>query len=101
MIKPLADRIVVEILEEEEQTQGGVILPDMAREKPQRGKVVAVGIGAPIEGIREQPDGSHLRMLEVKVGDTVVFSKYAGIEITVDGAERLIMRESDVLGVLS
>lgn len=88
-VKPLADRVVVEALEAEAKTAGGIIIPDNAKEKPQQGKVVAVGSG-------KVEDGKKIEM-EVKVGDTILYGKYSGTEITVDGKEYLIMRESDIL----
>lgn len=87
-LKPLADRVLVEAAAAEEKTAGGIIIPDTAKEKPQRGKVVAVG-----EGKKDEP-------LTVKVGDSVLYGKYAGTEITVEGKEYLIMRESDIFAVL-
>jgi chaperonin GroES len=92
-IRPLHDRIVVKRIDEDEKTQGGIIIPDTAKEKPQRGKVVAVGNGKLLE------DGK-LRPLDVHKGDTVIFTKYAGTEIQIEGEEHLIIREDDVLGVL-
>ena len=91
-IRPLQDRIIVERIDEEETTKGGIIIPDTAKEKPQEGKVVAVGKGKVLE------DGK-IQKLDVKRGDRVLFSKYAGTEITLEGEERLIIREDDVLGV--
>ncbi|MBL8028567.1 MAG: co-chaperone GroES [Fibrobacteres bacterium] len=88
-VKPLADRIVVEALEAEAKTAGGIIIPDNAKEKPQQGKVVAVGSG-------KVEDGKKIEM-ELKVGDVILYGKYSGTEITVDGKEYLIMRENDVL----
>ncbi len=88
-VKPLADRIVVEALAAEEKTAGGIIIPDNAKEKPQQGKVVAVGSG-------KVEDGKKIEM-ELKVGDTILYGKYSGTEITVEGKEYLIMRENDVL----
>jgi chaperonin GroES len=87
-IKPLADRVLVESAPAEEKTAGGIIIPDTAKEKPQKGKVVAVGTGK-----KDEP-------LTVKVGDQVLYGKYAGTEISVDGKEYLIMRESDIFAVL-
>jgi chaperonin GroES len=92
-IRPLHDRVVVHRVEEEEKTKGGIIIPDSAKEKPLEGKVVAVGNGKILE------DGS-VRQLDVKVGDTVLFSKYAGTEIKIEGEEHLMMREEDILGVI-
>ncbi len=92
-LRPLHDRLIVERLSEDEKTAGGIIIPESAKEKPQRGKVVAVGKG------KIQEDGS-VRPLDVKSGDTVLFGKYAGTEVTVDSEDRLIMREDDVLAVV-
>ena len=88
-LKPLGDRLIVQALEEEETTASGLVLPDTAKEKPQRGKVVAVG-----DGVYE--DGNR-RPLEVSEGDEVLYSKYGGTEIKVDGDDLLVLRESDVL----
>lgn len=92
-LRPLQDRILVERVEEKEQTQGGIIIPDTAKEKPIEGKVIAAGKG------RVAEDGSRLPM-EVAVGDRVLFSKYGGTEVKIDGNEYLIMRQDDVLGVV-
>jgi chaperonin GroES len=92
-LRPLNDRIVVEPTEQEEQTQSGLFLPETAKEKPQQGKVLAVGPGARNE------DGDRME-LDVRVGDTVLFAKYAGTEIKLDGKKVLIMKEGDVLGVV-
>ena len=92
-IKPLSDRVLVVGIEEKEKTTGGIIIPDTAKEKPQEGKVVAVGPGKCDENGKRIP-------LEVKKNDRVLFSKYAGNEIKIDGVEHLIMREDDILGVL-
>ena len=92
-IRPLQDRIIVTRLENEEKTASGLYIPDSAKEKPQQGKVVAVGKGKILE------DGS-VRPVDVKVGDTIIFGKYSGQEIKVDGEELLIMKEDDVYGVL-
>ena len=92
-IRPLHDRIIVERLEEETKTAGGLIIPDTAKEKPQQGKVIAVGKGKKTE------DGKVLP-LDVKVGDKVLFGKYAGTEIKIEGKEFLMMREEDILGVV-
>ena len=92
-LRPLHDRLLVKRLEEKEQVQGGIIIPDTAKEKPQQAKVLAVGPG------RVTDDGK-LQPIEVKVGDTVVFGKYSGNEVKVDGDDLLIIREDDVLGVL-
>lgn len=93
-LKPLADRVVVEPIEEEEVTSGGIVLPETAKEKPQRGKVVATGPGARDEA------GKHIEM-EVSKGDVVLFAKYSGTEIKMDGKKLLILRESDVLAIIS
>src|SRR6187455_2708381 len=92
-VRPLHDRIIVERIEEEEQSSGGIIIPDTAKEKPQQGKVIAVGKG------RIEKDGK-VTPLDVKAGDTVLFGKYAGQEIKIDGNEYLIVREEEVLGVI-
>ena len=93
-VRPLADRVLVKRLDEEvEKSKGGIIIPDTAKEKPQQGKIIAVGKG------RKNEDGSVVP-LDVKVGDRILFGKYAGSEIKVDGEEHLIMREEDILGVL-
>jgi chaperonin GroES len=92
-IRPLQDRIIVKRVEEEETTKGGIIIPDTAKEKPQEGKVIAVGKGKLNEDGKLQP-------LDVKKGDKVLFSKYAGTEINIQGEEHLIIREDDVLGVV-
>ncbi len=89
-IRPLDDRVVVERVEAEEKTQGGIVLPDTAKEKPSKGKVVAVGEGRLLESGKRAP-------IDLKKGDNVLFGKYAGSEVTVDGKEYLIMRESDIL----
>jgi chaperonin GroES len=91
--RPLHDRVLVERLESEETTPGGIILPDTAKEKPQQGKIIAVGSGKRTE------DGKVLP-LELKAGDTILFGKYSGSEIKIDGVEYLIMREEDVLGLV-
>ena len=92
-IRPLQDRIIVKRINEEEQTAGGIIIPDTAKEKPQEGKVVAVGKG-------KVGDDGKVQKLDLKKGDKVLFGKYAGSEITMEGSEYLIMREDDVLGVI-
>jgi chaperonin GroES len=92
-IRPLYDRILVKRLEEQNKTAGGLFIPDSAKEKPQEALVVAVGNG------KIQDDGS-LRKLEVKAGDKILFSKYSGNEIKIDGTEHLILREDDILAVL-
>ena len=92
-LRPLHDRIVVERQEEKEQKKGGIIIPDSAKEKPQEGKVIAVGNG------KVNDDGKRLA-LDVKAGDRVLFGKYAGSDVTIDGKEYLIMREEDLLAIL-
>jgi len=92
-IRPLHDRIIVKRVEEEEKTKGGIIIPDTAKEKPIEGKIIAVGKG------RVTEDGKLVPM-EVKAGDRVLFSKYAGTEVKIDGVEHLIMREEDILGIV-
>ncbi|MCE2772277.1 MAG: co-chaperone GroES [Bacteroidetes bacterium] len=87
-IKPLADRVVVQAAQAEEKTAGGIIIPDTAKEKPQRGKVVAVG-----NGKKDEP-------MTVKVGDEILYGKYAGTEVQIDGKEFLIMRESDIFAIV-
>ena len=91
--RPLHDRILVKRVEEEEKTKGGIIIPDSAKEKPIEGKVIAVGNG-------KRLDDGKLAALEIKAGDRILFGKYSGTEIKVDGDEHLILREEDVLGVL-
>ena len=91
--RPLHDRVVVKRVAEEEKTKGGIIIPDTAKEKPQQGKIIAVGKG------RLEKDGK-VTPLDVKAGDTVLFGKYAGQEIKIDGNEYLIIREEEVLGVI-
>lgn len=92
-IRPLHDRLIVKRLEEEEKTKGGIIIPDTAKEKPIEGKVVAVGKG------RVKKDGTNIPM-EVKEGDRILFAKYAGTEVKIDGEEHLMMREDEVLAVI-
>ncbi|KAF0122011.1 MAG: chaperonin GroES [bacterium] len=92
-IRPLQDRVIVKRIEEEEKTKGGIIIPDSAKEKPMEGKVIAVGTGKVLE------DGKKLP-LDVKKGDRILFGKYAGTEVKIDGEEHLIMREDDILGIL-
>ena len=87
-IRPLHDRVIVKRIAEEEKTKGGIIIPDTAKEKPQKGKVIAVG-----EGLKDKP-------VTVKVGDNVLYGKYAGTEISIDGKEYLIMRNSDIFGTI-
>jgi chaperonin GroES len=91
-IRPLHDRVIVKRLEEEEKTQGGLIIPDTAKEKPQGAMVIAVGPG-------KQDDGKVVS-LDVKAGDRILFGKYSGTEIKLDGEEHLILREDDILGVI-
>ena len=92
-VRPLHDRIIVQRIEESEQKVGGIIIPDTAKEKPQQGKVIAVGQG------KYKDDGSR-QPLDVKAGDTILFGKYSGQEIKIDGEENLIMREDEVLAIL-
>ncbi len=92
-IRPLQDRVIVRRLEEEEKTKGGIIIPDTAKEKPQEGKVIAVGKG-------KMTEEGKLIPLDVKVGDKILFGKYSGTEIKIEGEEHLIMREEDILGVI-
>jgi chaperonin GroES len=91
-IRPLGDRILVKRVKEEEKTKGGIIIPDTAKEKPQEGKVVAVGRGKYEDGKLVAPD--------VKAGDKILFGKYSGSEIKLDGEEHMVLREDDILGVL-
>lgn len=93
-IRPLQDRLIVQRLTEEQKTAGGIIIPDTAKEKPQEGKVIAVGNGKVLENGKVQP-------LDVKAGDKILFSKYSGTEIKMDGEEYLVVREDDVLGVIA
>lgn len=92
-IRPLQDRIIVKRIAEEEKTKGGIIIPDTAKEKPQEGKVISVGKGKVNEDGKVTP-------LDVRAGDRVLFGKYSGTEIKIDGEEHLIMREDDILGVI-
>ena len=92
-IRPLQDRVLVKRLQEEEKTKGGLIIPDSAQAKPIEGKITAVGNGKVLD------DGS-VRKLEVKVGDRVLFGKYSGTEVKIDGEEQLILREDDIVGVI-
>jgi len=92
-IRPLQDRVIVKRIAEEEKSKGGIIIPDTAKEKPQEGKVVAVGKG-------KAEENGKVRPLDVKAGDRVLFGKYSGTEIKLDGEEHLILREEDILGVL-
>jgi chaperonin GroES len=91
--RPLGDRVLVKRVKEEEKTKGGIIIPDTAKEKPQEGEVIAVGPGARDE------DGERIKM-DLEVGDRILFGKWSGTEVTVDGEELLIMKESDVMGVM-
>ena len=91
-VRPLHDRVIVKRVAEEEKTAGGIIIPDTAKEKPQEGKVIAVGSG-------KREDGKVVP-LDVKAGDRILFSKYSGTEIDLDGNEHLIMREDDILGII-
>ena len=93
MIKPLGDRVVIELVEQEEKTASGIVLPDSAQEKPQEGKVVAVGTG-------RVTDSGEKRALEVKEEDRVIYSKFAGTEVNYEGKEYLILREDDILAVI-
>jgi chaperonin GroES len=92
-IRPLQDRVIVERIDAEEKSAGGIIIPDSAKEKPQEGKVVAVGNG-------KRGDDGKTQPMDVKTGDRILFSKYAGNDVTIDGTEYIIMREDDILGVL-
>jgi len=92
-IRPLHDRVIVKRIKEEETTKGGIIIPDTAKEKPSEGKVIAVGNGKLLENGKLQP-------LEVKKGNKVLFGKYAGTEIKIDGEEHLIMREDDIIAIV-
>ncbi|MBS3907065.1 MAG: co-chaperone GroES [Syntrophaceae bacterium] len=92
-IRPLQDRVIVKRLEEEEKTKGGIIIPDSAKEKPQEGKVIAVGKGKVTE------DGKVIP-LDVKAGDRILFGKYSGTEVKIEGEEHLIMKEEDILGII-
>jgi chaperonin GroES len=92
-ISPLHDRILVKRVEEEEKTKGGIIIPDTAKEKPQEGKVIAAGKG-------KVDDDGDVTPLDVKKGDRILYSKYAGTEVNIEGEEHLIIREDDVLGIL-
>ncbi|MEQ2527931.1 co-chaperone GroES [Robertmurraya yapensis] len=93
MLKPLGDRIVIELVETEEKTASGIVLPDSAKEKPQEGKVVAVGTGRVL-------DNGERVALEVAVGERIIFSKYSGTEVKYQGAEYLILRENDILAIV-
>ena len=93
-IKPLGDRVVVKVLESEEKTKSGIVLPDTAKEKPQQGKVLAVGTGRILDNGAKVP-------LDVKAGDKIIFSKYGGTEIKIEGEEVLILSERDILGIVT
>jgi chaperonin GroES len=93
-IKPLADRVLVEPLEAEEKTAGGIYIPENAKEKPQKGKIIAAGPG------KASDNSGEIIKLEVKVGDVVLYGKYSGTEVTVDNKEYMIMRESDILAII-
>jgi chaperonin GroES len=92
-IRPLQDRVIVKRVEEEEKSKGGIIIPDTAKEKPQEGKVIAIGKG-------KVNDDGKVTPLDVKVNDRILFGKYSGTEINIDGEEHLIMREDDILGII-
>ncbi|HYY24989.1 MAG TPA: co-chaperone GroES [Candidatus Udaeobacter sp.] len=92
-IRPLQDRVIVKRIEEQDKSKGGIIIPDTAKEKPQEGKIIAVGKG-------KLNDGGKITPLDVKVNDRILFGKYSGTEINIDGDEHLIMREEDILGVI-
>jgi len=92
-IRPLQDRVIIKRVKEEEKSKGGIIIPDTAKEKPIEGKVVAVGNGKILEN-------GTVRKLDIKVGDTILFGKYSGTEVKIDGEEHLILREDDILGVI-
>ncbi|MBE3598615.1 MAG: co-chaperone GroES [Limnochordaceae bacterium] len=91
-IRPLGDRVLVKPIEQEERTKGGIVLPDTAKEKPQMGEVIAVGTGRLLENGQKVP-------LEVKVGDRIIYAKYGGTEVKLNGVEYLILRESDILAI--
>ncbi len=93
-IRPLQDRIIVKRVAEEEKTKGGIIIPDTAKEKPQEGEIVAVGSGA-------RDEAGKLVPLDVKAGDKILFGKWSGTEVKIDGEELLIMKESDILGIIA
>ena len=93
-IKPIGDRVLVEHIEEKEQVRGGIIIPDSAKEKPAEGEIVSVGSGA-------RSDDGKVTPLDVKAGDRVLFGKWSGTEVKVDGEDLLIMKESDIMGVLT
>ncbi len=92
-LRPIGDRVVVKVIEQEERTKGGIVLPDTAKEKPQQGKVIAVGTGRILDNGQKIP-------LEIKEGDRVIFAKYAGTEVKIEGEEYLILSERDILAVI-
>ena len=92
--KPLHDRVVVEHLDSDEKTAGGIIIPDSAQEKPMQGKILAVGSGA-------RDDSGKIQPLDVKEGDTILFGKWSGTEVKIDGKDLLIMKESDIMGIIN
>ena len=92
--KPLHDRVVVERLDSDEKTAGGIIIPDSAQEKPMQGKILAVGSGA-------RDDSGKIQPLDVKEGDTILFGKWSGSEVKIDGKDLLIMKESDIMGIIN
>ena len=92
--KPLHDRVVVERLDSDEKTAGGIIIPDSAQEKPMQGKILAVGSGP-------RDDSGKIQPLDVKEGDTILFGKWSGTEVKIDGKDLLIMKESDIMGIIS
>ena len=92
--RPLGDRVLVKRVEEEEKTRGGIIIPDTAKEKPQEGEVIAVGPGA-------RDENGKVQALDVKVGDRILFGKWSGTEVKLDGQDLLIMKESDILGIIT
>ena len=92
--KPLHDRVVVERLDSDEKTAGGIIIPDSAQEKPMQGKILAVGSGA-------RDDSGKIQPLDVKEGDTILFGKWSGTEVKIDGIDLLIMKESDIMGIIN
>jgi chaperonin GroES len=93
MIRPLHDRVVVERVEEDRKTKGGIVIPDTATEKPSRGKIIAAGPG-------KSTENGEICALQVKVGDQVLFGKYAGTEVKIEGKDYIVMREEDILGVI-
>jgi chaperonin GroES len=92
--RPLGDRVLVKRVEEESKTKGGIIIPDTAKEKPQEGEIIAVGAGA-------RDDSGKVQPLEVKAGDRILFGKWSGTEVKIDGQDLLIMKESDILGIVA